>query len=414
VDRASIVDIHFDLNPAAAGVVPLFNETDIMKARVVVTCAPGVEDLLACELKQFDVGNEYFCPGVLISTAPLPPEWMMRLIAGLRLAHAIGWLLYADENRESLSAITEFMAKIDASSPLLLPHATYGVKGRRTGTHDFNSVQLATAVARGLGQAWGQAGASGLKGALKNPDFYVEAIQEEQKLVVAAMMTGAPLHHRLTPSFRHAAALDPTLAAAMLVLAERYGSRSIHDPMCGGGTILWEAARRAEGLPPKLAPDDELPLIRQSWFSGGMPELWHALRETTLVSAATSWQVSGCDRDETILAGARTNLEQFDVSSKVAVTLDDGASLAAVEQGQVDTLVVNPPYGVRVLDPRQSDELTRRMALAARDKGVERAIVITQRKGPLQRHFAAAGYRTDEMRSVRFGEMPAFIFCFSS
>ncbi|MBF0443069.1 MAG: hypothetical protein HQK54_14270 [Oligoflexales bacterium] len=384
-----------------------------MKATVVITCSSGIESLLANELLNLGVECNIFCQGVVISCKPVTELQMMKLIMGSRLAHGVGWMIFASDVVSELQAITEVISALDLSLPVYRPAASFGVKARRSGSHSFNSVELAAAVAMGLGKAWSHAGISGIKGSLKDPDFYVQVTMENDRLVVASMMTGEPCGHRLKPVFHHPASLDPTLAAAMITLLSPADAVTLVDPMCGGGTILWEAARMGRGLPPLLVCDEKLPLTRQTWFDDSMYQKWRELRIACERSVQRcKWKISGIETDADIALGAYENLRQFGVSEDVHIHVGDGSMLEGLENEKIDLIVVNPPYGVRMLNPQQSDRLCRRMADSAMERGVVHVLAISQRKGPLTRAFQGAGYQIQELKQVRFGEMIAFICCF--
>ena len=382
-------------------------------ALVMTTCAVGLEDLLAAELDALGVECRVLYPGFVTSAAPLAPSEMIKIAARSRLAHGTGWLICAMEHVPAdLEAISELVAKVETSSPLLLPHNSYGVRAQRKGLHPFNSVALASALARGLGRSWGCAGAAGLKASLKDPDFYVEALLDGDFLVVSAMMTGASGAQRPAPVFRHQAALDPTLAAAMLMLAPWQECQTLLDPMCGSGTILCEAAMMRRGISPLACTSHNLPLTRQIWFDEEMADHFDRLRQAVACAPADRPRLLGADLLAEMITGAHSNLTQLGLAADVQLKVGDGADLAVIDAGEVDTIIVNPPYGVRVLDPRRSDELSRRFARACHSKAVRRIMAISPRKGPLSRAFLDAGYRVADMRQVLFGEMLAFLFRF--
>lgn len=98
------------------------------------------------------------------------------------------------------------------------------------------------------------------------------------------------------------ASIHPTLAAAAVRLAPTQASDLIVDPFCGSGTLLAERAL--------LAPYSRL---------------------------------IGIDRDQKALLAARTNLASV---QRLSLELSDFATL--IKYAPVDTIITNPPYGLRV------------------------------------------------------------------
>lgn len=176
----------------------------------------------------------------------------------------------------------------------------------------------------------------------RRPDIRIDAFLTENVVTLYLDTSGEPLFKRGLRQVSTVAPLRENLAAGMLWLAGWTPDQPLLDPMCGGGTILLEAAQIARNIAPGLG--------RRFAF-----EKLHGFDETawqTLCEASRRRQASraplaiyGCDRDPKALQAARANL--------AAAGLDDAVQLQQADVLQITppagegVLVTNPPYGVR-------------------------------------------------------------------
>lgn len=168
--------------------------------------------------------------------------------------------------------------------------------------------------------------------------------------------SGAGLHkrgYRLQANF---APLKETLAASLCSLAHLRDYHTLYDPMCGSGTILIEGAMVAQNI----APGVNRNFSAERWDV--LPQsAWAQERERArdLVKKDVHFQAYGSDIDAGALELARANAERAGVSQKIAWKEADLKDFSPVtEKG---TLICNPPYGERMLDLQQANELYRMM-----------------------------------------------------
>ena len=384
---------------------------------LVVTCAAGIEDLLVQELCELGCRCRVLHPGFVLGLEQEGSlDELLRVTALSRLARGVGWHLFSGRVSADLEGIADALAAMDFATIPASPRTSYGVRARRQGNHSFTSVQLASTVAGAIGRAWGRCGLSGLTSKIKAPEFPVEALLDQDMLVVSAIFSGEPKAYRQAPLFRHHAALDPTLAAAMLRESSFRERRVVLDPMCGGGTILWEAAMALSGTSPWYGSPADPPLVRQSWFDAALAALWRELLTgpdgVVRGLPAAGPRLIGADRYGGKVAGARRNLEHLGFAQGIELHVGSAATLGYVEPGEIDAVVVNPPYGIRVSNPREADALYGLFAIACAAKRIDQVTTISPRKGPLLDAFARASYRPDVTRQVMFGEMRAFMVRF--
>jgi len=124
---------------------------------------------------------------------------------------------------------------------------------------------------------------------------------------VGIQLTKESLYKRFKKVFHHHAAIKATLAYGMIRLAEVKENETFLDPMCGSGTIVLEAAS----------------LFREKikiFASDLYPEIVEKAKENA--------KVNGLENFIEFKVADATKLEEF--------------------YSNIDKIVVNPPYGVKV------------------------------------------------------------------
>ncbi len=168
--------------------------------------------------------------------------------------------------------------------------------------------------------------------------------------------SGEGLHKRGYRRNSNAAPLKETLAAAMCDTARIYPDTKLFDPFCGSGTILIEAAMMAK----KMAPG-----LRRFFASekfGFVPErVWREERSRAQDSILTNidFEAVGYDIDPEAVRLTEENAAKAGVSKYVKVYSADVRSFTPPEERCL--IITNPPYGERLLDIREAEELYRVM-----------------------------------------------------
>lgn len=150
------------------------------------------------------------------------------------------------------------------------------------------------------------------------------------------------------------APLKETLAAAMLAAAGWHGrpdaGGALHDPCCGSGTIVIEAAQIACGLAPGLTR--RFAFERQLPFRApAVAARWQRLRDAARAAVhPPAVPVSASDVSFRMLDFARRNAERAGVAHAIAFHGGDALQRPppAVPAGLPGTLMLNPPYGERL------------------------------------------------------------------
>jgi len=184
------------------------------------------------------------------------------------------------------------------------------------------------------------------------PVHQIQFLIINKKVSIMLDTTGAPLHKRGYRSDANDAPIKETLAAAMVDLSRVRSNHCVVDPMCGSGTILIEAAMKALKIPPGL----NRRFSSESW--GQVPaELWTEERKKAknYINTDCEFKAVGYDIDENSLKIAKKNAQKAGVSDRIEFKKRDIRDFEF--DFDYETVITNPPYGERLLDIDQAEEL---------------------------------------------------------
>ena len=148
--------------------------------------------------------------------------------------------------------------------------------------------------------------------------------------------SGVGLHKRGYRRNSNDAPIKETLAAGIVDLARVRADSVVVDPMCGSGTFLIESAYKAL----KVAPG-----LRRNFAA----EQWSQIPETAWRNARV---------DDMAVELTRNNAKKAGVGSKLTVKQQDISKYSQIE-GAIT--IVNPPYGERMLEIKEAEELYKKM-----------------------------------------------------
>jgi putative N6-adenine-specific DNA methylase len=176
-----------------------------------------------------------------------------------------------------------------------------------------------------------------------NPDVRVHAYLEAARGALYLDTSGEPLFKRGWRSGAGEAPLRENLAAGIVLLSGWKFDEPLLDPMCGGGTILVEAAAMARGRAPGAKRSFGFEKLRV--FD---PELWKRIqnRKTESSPASAPLRIVGSDNDPRVLGDARRNIAAAGVDRWVRLERADILERSAPAPAGV--MIANPPYGERL------------------------------------------------------------------
>jgi len=196
------------------------------------------------------------------------------------------------------------------------------------------------------------------------PDVRIHVFLEQAGGALYLDTSGEPLFKRGWRRGRAEAPLRENLAAGIVMLSGWRPEEPLLDPMCGGGTLLAEAAAMAR---------DRAPGMNRSF---GFEKLkvfdsseWERIKKDSKNSQnSRSPRLFGSDSDPRALNEARRNLAEAGVERWVKLECADVLERPAPAAAGV--LIANPPYGERIgakdelaaFYPRLGDALKRNFA----------------------------------------------------
>lgn len=184
------------------------------------------------------------------------------------------------------------------------------------------------------------------------PIHQIQFLIINNKVSVLLDTSGAPLHKRGYRADANDAPIKETLAATMVDLSRVRSNHKVVDPMCGSGTILIEAAMKALKIPPGINRS-----FSAEYWSQVPKKIWTQERKSAkeLINLDCDFSAIGYDIDEWALKIAKKNAEKAGVADRIKFIKRD------IKEFKFDfdfeTVITNPPYGERLLDINQAEEL---------------------------------------------------------
>ena len=188
------------------------------------------------------------------------------------------------------------------------------------------------------------------------PAVPVEVALLENEATLSVDTTGIGLHKRGYRKLSGPAQLRETLAAALVQLSYWKPDRPLVDPFCGTGTIIIEAALIGR----RLAPGRNRDFAAEHWPTFPA-KAWQCAREEVadLALPQLEERPMGTDIDPEALSLARYHSEQAGVENDVHFQQRAFADLTS--KRKYGCTIMNPPYGIRLGEERETSELYRTM-----------------------------------------------------
>ncbi len=168
--------------------------------------------------------------------------------------------------------------------------------------------------------------------------------------------SGTGLHKRGYRRDSNAAPIKETLAAGIVDIARVRESDFICDPFCGSGTLLIEAALKAQNIAPGL----------NRGFAGEhlgfLPEsVWREAREQarSAIKQDSGFRAVGYDIDSACVELTIANANKAGVGKYITAERRDIKDFVYPQESA--KLITNPPYGERMLEVETAREIYRTM-----------------------------------------------------
>ena len=368
------------------------------------TTVYGFEDLAALEVEQLLGVKAEPSIGKLFFKAPLSAIYKLNIEA--RLLHKVILLLWRGEVC-SLEEIYKAARQVDYAS-FLAPKQSFAVRADRFGTHPFTSMDIAAAVGQAVIDSYRSSTGVRLKVNLDNPDVEILCQLRDRDFFLGINTTGESLHKRNYRVYDHPAALSSTIATALIKLSGWSERHLLMDPMCGGGTVLIEAALLARRTPPGK--------FRKSYAYFKLAFTSLEEHQAFLKNALKKIQqrevpLLGIDKNAEYLRGARANASSAEVSDTIDLIVADSTRLDSFLKVQPEVVVVNPPYGRRYYSPRVLRKLyplfARALSRACRGSTL---VAITAAPNIFRSALKTSGIEVLEERMVIHGDLTTKVF----
>ncbi|MGI5888332.1 MAG: THUMP domain-containing class I SAM-dependent RNA methyltransferase [Oscillospiraceae bacterium] len=162
--------------------------------------------------------------------------------------------------------------------------------------------------------------------------------------------SGDGLHKRGYRPLRTLAPIKETIASGIADLARIRGSSRVSDPFCGSGTLVIEAAMRAAGI----APGAHRHFAGEDY--GFLKDAFRRAKEENSEPKYPdcAFQGRGSDIDPASVEAARANAGRAGVSRYCTFSCADAMDFRADPD---EIVLINPPYGERLMDHASALEL---------------------------------------------------------
>ncbi len=370
------------------------------KLQFVVPAPLGVESMVSYELKKLgmeDVRAEngrVLCKGEWKDV----PRMNLNLRTGARVLILLG--SFNARSFEELFQGTENLPWED----FVPKEGRFPVKGYclNSQLHSVPSCQaiVKKAVAKRLGRVYGMETLPE-RGAMYQIQFAI--MKDKADLMLDT--SGENLYKRGYRAQGVVAPLRETLAAAMISLSRYRGKDPFCDPFCGSGTIPIEAALIAKNRAPGL--NRSFPAQKWNCLNS---RLWlEAADEAQDREFDGQYEIWGGDIDPAAVELARHNAALAEVDDVVRFEVADATRFHW--GGIRGRIVTNPPYGERLMEKREAEELYRAFGKAWSKFPDGWQLYLLSSHTEFERTF---GRVADKKRKLYNGMIKCDLFCYNT
>lgn len=364
----------------------------------VIPALMGVESTVAYELKKLGIPNVRAENGRVLCSGSMAdiPRININLRTGARLLISLGTFkaLSFEELFQGTLALPweDFVAK-DGQFP---------VKGYTINSqlHSVPSCQaiIKKAVAKRLGQVYGLETLPET-GVLNQIQFSI--MKDEVTLMLDT--SGDSLYKRGYRAQGVVAPLRETLAAALVSFSRYKGRDPFCDPFCGSGTIPIEAALIAKNRAPGL--NRNFAAQKWAWLPSG---LWlDAADEAMDKEYQGNYEIWGGDIDPAAVELAKHNAALAEVDDIIRFEVSDATKFHW--GGLHGRIVTNPPYGERLMEKSEAEELYRAFGKAWRKFPDGWQLYLLSSHTEFERTFGA---QADKKRKLYNGMLKCDLFMY--
>ena len=358
---------------------------------LLITCHRGLEEVSERELKEFGLKVEEKLFGKIIAKGKEKDAVELNYYA--RTINRVIFLLWFGIF-EDLEDIEEKTCRIPWED-YIEREKTFGVEAKRVGKHSFTSMELAMLVGRAVMKRIEKEKGFRPRVFLEDPDIIVYAEVNRERLFLGIDTTGDSLHMRGYRVYQHPAPISPSLASSLLYIAGK--PKRVIDPFCGSGTIPIENVLMHWNIP-KIWRNFAFEKIEK------FREIFEKIKERKpKIEESFGY---GFEKFKKHVEGAKRNAESAGVSEATEFWVGDATNLESY-RGDFETIVTNPPYGLRIASKRMIEKLYDRFAKVVKEIGSELVLITGEP------YFIKAAEKAKlelvEKKNIIYGSLPALI-----
>lgn len=179
---------------------------------------------------------------------------------------------------------------------------------------------------------------------LKHPDLRINIHINRNSCNVSLDSSGESLHKRGYKAFGTVAPINEVLAAGIVLMSGWKADSDFLDPMCGGGTILIEAAMIACNMAPNLNRNEFAFEKWKDWDE----DLFDIIEKSVLNKIVKfDHKIIGYDISGGVIKKAKENIKNAELEIDVSVEKMDFFTTSKEEDSKLHILF-NPPYDKRI------------------------------------------------------------------
>lgn len=368
-----------------------------MKLQLVATCLFGLEKFLGEEIDALGCKRIETIDGRVTFEGTL--EDVARANINLRLAEHV-FIKLGEFNAYSFTDLFEgtkalpwenFISKYDE-----FPVKGHAIKSKLYSVPDCQSIVKKAVVAR-LSEKYGVSWFTENSGIKYQIEFFI--LKDRATLMIDT--SGIALHKRGYRPASVAAPLRETLAAALALTSRPRKDVLIWDPFCGSGTIAIESAMILANIAPGLNrsfASEKFPLIT--------PQMWEEAREAARAAQSkdVDFEIFASDIDEEATDIAYENALRAGVTDYLNIFTADARKIEKPDRR--GTIICNPPYGERLMTPREAEQLYRDMGKNFARFEPWQIYILTSMES-FERHYER---RADRVKRLYNGMIPCNLY----
>lgn len=369
-----------------------------MKDRFVVPCLFGLESIVADELREMEAQDVTSENGRVLFSGDA--QMMARANLNLRCGERV-LLLVGEFEARSFEELFEQVRRLPWEGYLGVrdefPVTGYSLRSKLFSVRDCQSI-IKKAVVERLRQKYGLTWFEET-----GPRHMIRFSILKDRVSVMLDTSGVGLYKRGYRLESNDAPIKETLAAAMCALARLREYHTLYDPLCGSGTILTEGALMALNIAPGLKRS----FIAERWDTVGEAVFAREReRARERIRRDSRFQAYGSDIDPKAVESALGNARRAGVGERIRFEVQDVRNFT--HKSDKGTVITNPPYGERLLDIEQAEQIIKLLGEKF-DKKHGWSYYIISPSDQFESYF---GRRADKRRKLYNGMLQCQLFMY--